>query len=269
MGDEWPWAPPEYTTWQDVFTEMNSLGRSQNDCAIFAAIAEAESSFDLTVLNNTPATGDYSVGAFQINYNGSLYAGRAAEFGTPEQLALGGLTKQCLAANAIGASSFTPWSTFNSGAYIQYLHGAVPPGGGGGAGGTPPQIQDGSTGPYVITLQQDLNVLGYGLAVDGDFGPLTLAAVEAFQRSQGIGVDGIVGPITWQHLANAVATAEGGASPGPTTIPGGSVPPSEPPGNADPATVGEWSNLVYVGGPELGSTLSNVAAYANAIGGFQ
>ena len=268
MGDEWPWAPPEYTTWQDVFTEMNSLGRSQNDCAIFAAIAEAEASFDLTVLNNTPSTGDYSVGTFQINYNGSLYAERAAKYGTPQQLATGGLTKQCLAANDIGAYSFTPWSTFNSGAYIQYLHGGVPPGGGGGTGGAPPTIREGSTGPYVITLQQDLNVLGYGLAVDGDFGPLTNNAVLAFQRSQGIGVDGIVGPITWQHLNDAVATAQGGGSPGPTTIPPGSTPPSEPPGNADPTTVQAWSDMVEGLGPAYNAGLSGIYQYTQAIGGI-
>lgn len=268
MGDEWPWAPPEYTTWQAVFTEMNSLGRSQNDCAIFAAIAEAESGFDLTVLNNTPGTGDYSVGIFQINYYGSLYNGRAAEFGTPRQLALGGLTKQCIAANSVGASSFKPWSTFNDGAYLQYLHGATPPGGGGGPSGTPPELSEGSTGPYVTTLQRDLDVLGYGIPVDGIFGPLTYNAVVAFQRSQKIGVDGIVGPVTWQHLANAVATAQGGGSPGPTSLPGGSTPPSEPPGNADPTTVQAWSDMVEGLGPAYNAGLSGIYQYTQSIGGL-
>lgn len=248
---------------------MNSLGRSQNDCAIFAAIAEAESSFDLSVVNNTPSTGDLSVGCWQINYYGSLYGPRAAEFGTPAELVAGGLSKQALAANVIGANSFTPWSTFTSGAYLQYLHGAVPPSQGGGSGGTPPTLSEGATGPYVITLQQDLNTQGAGLAVDGDFGPLTLAAVEWFQRGNNLTVDGIVGPITWQTLANNIARAQGGGNPGPTVIPPGGTPAVEPPGNADPATVAEWSNLVYVGGPELGATLANIAAYGNSIGGLQ
>jgi peptidoglycan hydrolase-like protein with peptidoglycan-binding domain len=35
-----------------------------------------------------------------------------------------------------------------------------------------------------------------GLAADGDFGPLTLRAVRAFQTSHGLVVDGIVGPAT-------------------------------------------------------------------------
>ncbi|MCL2587757.1 MAG: peptidoglycan-binding protein [Firmicutes bacterium] len=38
------------------------------------------------------------------------------------------------------------------------------------------------------------------LAEDGIFGPLTLAAVRAFQSRFGLAVDGIVGPITWAAL---------------------------------------------------------------------
>jgi len=224
-------------TWQTVFTEMNSLGQSQENAAVYAAIAEAESGLDLTVLNDTPATSDYSVGLFQINYYGSLYTSRAAKYGTPQQLALGGVTKQCLAAVDIGSGGFTPWSTYNNGAYLQYLHGAVAPTGT-TTSGAPPTIQEGSTGPYVVQLQTDLDQLGYSLAKDGDFGPLTRAAVISFQAQQGIAQDGIVGPITWQHLANAIATQQGGANPGPTSIP---PPPSEPPGNVDPDTINGWA----------------------------
>lgn len=268
MGDEWPWAPPQFSTWQETFTEMNSLGVSQNNAAIYAAIAEAESNFDLTVLNNTPPTGDYSVGEFQINYFQSLYASRAARFGTPQQLATGGLTKQCLAAIVIGSGGFTPWSTFTNGAYLKYLHGAVPPGGGGGPGGGLPVLREGSTGPFVVQLQNDLDQLGEQLAQDGDFGPLTLAAVIRFQRRAGIAVDGIVGPQTWQALASAIDTAHGGGQPGPTTLPGGPVPPSEPPGNVDPSVVGRWSDLVFAGGRELGTTLGRIDNYSHAIGGL-
>jgi peptidoglycan hydrolase-like protein with peptidoglycan-binding domain len=46
---------------------------------------------------------------------------------------------------------------------------------------------------------------GHTLAVDGIFGPQTATAVRAFQRAMateipGFGVDGIVGPRTWQAL---------------------------------------------------------------------
>lgn len=54
----------------------------------------------------------------------------------------------------------------------------------------------GDTGPVVRTLQQQLDDHGSHLAVDGIFGPLTKAAVSAFQQRSGLAVDGIVGPQT-------------------------------------------------------------------------
>ncbi len=41
------------------------------------------------------------------------------------------------------------------------------------------------------------------LPVDGNFGPGTARAVVAFQSSQGIGADGVVGPDTWRRLLAA------------------------------------------------------------------
>src|SRR5262245_1455957 len=60
-------------------------------------------------------------------------------------------------------------------------------------------LSQGSTGPEVRTLQTSLNEKLFprpNLVVDGFFGPLTRAAVVAFQRQAGLVQDGIVGPIT-------------------------------------------------------------------------
>ena len=65
-----------------------------------------------------------------------------------------------------------------------------------------PTIRYGSRSPAVEELQQKLNQAGAtpALAVDGIFGPLTRAAVVAFQRAQGLEPDGIVGPLTWGRM---------------------------------------------------------------------
>lgn len=67
-------------------------------------------------------------------------------------------------------------------------------------------LQRGSTGQAVSQLQAGLrrvfdSYAGH-LAVDGDFGPATEAAVKQFQsRTPGLAVDGIVGPATKKALA--------------------------------------------------------------------
>ncbi|MDQ0986121.1 peptidoglycan-binding protein [Streptomyces sp. V2I9] len=61
-------------------------------------------------------------------------------------------------------------------------------------------IEQGATGDRVREIQCLLGYHGYGLTVDGQFGPATYNAVTSFQRARGIGVDGIVGPSTWRQL---------------------------------------------------------------------
>ena len=65
----------------------------------------------------------------------------------------------------------------------------------------------GKPGAGVRDIQEGLNRLGYGLNVDGDFGPLTEAAVRKFQAVKGLEVDGVVGPATWAALKDAVNEA--------------------------------------------------------------
>jgi hypothetical protein len=63
-----------------------------------------------------------------------------------------------------------------------------------------PILKFGAKGDAVHVLQRDLNAHGGKLAVDGVFGPATLAAVKRFQKAAGIASDGIVGPVTWSKL---------------------------------------------------------------------
>ena len=78
--------------------------------------------------------------------------------------------------------------------------------GGGGSHYAPvvpdmPMVYRGCTGDAVKTLQDKLNTLGYNSGnVDGIFGAKTYAAVTAFQKANGLGVDGIVGKLTWGKL---------------------------------------------------------------------
>jgi len=63
-------------------------------------------------------------------------------------------------------------------------------------------LRRGMSGPSIRQVQERLNELGANprLSTDGVFGPLTEAAVIAFQRSRGLNSDGVVGPITWNAL---------------------------------------------------------------------
>lgn len=71
-----------------------------------------------------------------------------------------------------------------------------------------PTLRLGARGPHVVQLQQRLAALHYDVGgVDGVFGDSTLHGVIAFQKVQRIGVDGTVGPITWNRLDRPVVPA--------------------------------------------------------------
>lgn len=62
-------------------------------------------------------------------------------------------------------------------------------------------VRRGNTGAIVYVLQHAINVhTDAKLVLDGSFGPATEAAVKAFQKTQKITVDGIVGASTWDRL---------------------------------------------------------------------
>lgn len=69
-------------------------------------------------------------------------------------------------------------------------------------------VRMGDRGAVVEFLQTQLDKDGYrltrqgkpGAGIDGHFGRITDKAVRQFQRDEGLVVDGIVGPATWQTL---------------------------------------------------------------------
>ena len=74
-----------------------------------------------------------------------------------------------------------------------------------------PVLQQGqqAPGPLAVepirSLQYLLRHHGHSnVVVDGIFGPVTAAAVRAFQQARGLVVDGIVGNQTWPMLIVAV-----------------------------------------------------------------
>jgi peptidoglycan hydrolase-like protein with peptidoglycan-binding domain len=72
-----------------------------------------------------------------------------------------------------------------------------------------PTLRAGSTGPAVRRLQRALRrTPDLSLVVDGVFGSRTDAAVRLFQGTQGLAVDGIVGPATWSALPDGGAMPE-------------------------------------------------------------
>lgn len=70
-------------------------------------------------------------------------------------------------------------------------------------------VKVGSTGQAVRAVQRLLrDRLGYDLAVDGDFGPITDNVVVAMQNAYDLTPDGIVGPKTWKALVAASPLAQ-------------------------------------------------------------
>lgn len=67
----------------------------------------------------------------------------------------------------------------------------------------------------VRAIQSRLSANGYGLCVDGSYGPLTQQAVSKFQAARGQAVNGIVSPGTWQLLVQRLTDPEFPAGPQP------------------------------------------------------
>jgi len=128
-----------------------------------------------------------------------------------------------------------------------------------------PTLRVGATGPDVVELQEKLSRAGHACTPDGQFGPMTRAAVVAFQSAHGLAADGIVGPMTWGALDGAKAAPAPAATPpaatgGEAPPPAATTPASTP--AATPASTGETTPASTSGpaGPANAGTAAGPAA---------
>jgi N-acetyl-anhydromuramyl-L-alanine amidase AmpD len=80
----------------------------------------------------------------------------------------------------------------------------------------PPTLRRGAQGWQVKKLQKLLRAHGLlpePAKIDGDFGELTEASVQAFQTLHDLEADGIVGPLTWHALVAAPAVVASSPEP--------------------------------------------------------
>jgi len=135
--------------------------------------------------------GRQAVRLWSAHYNGSPHIcgpGSCKELGIDADgtqwtdRAMGGrnLDESLLAADFFGTPPATGWTA----AMINDL----------------PLVKQGDIGNDVRTVQALCIARGHAVAVDGDFGNATAAAVRAVQASYGISVDSVVGPQTWAVL---------------------------------------------------------------------
>lgn len=85
-------------------------------------------------------------------------------------------------------------------------------------------VRQGSSGEAVKAAQTALRKHGHNISVDGAFGPATDSAVRAVQSANGLTVDGIVGPQTWQTL---IGGSGGGGGSFSLPLPRSALPRSE------------------------------------------
>lgn len=114
-----------------------------------------------------------------------------------------GITTHANVTGAFHESTHTdPGDHFPMDAYLEQVRNAI------AGGGTidlthaekSPLLDQGATGQRVKDIQNALNHAGNTLAVDGDFGPKTEAALLAFQQAQGLNATGTTTPETWAAL---------------------------------------------------------------------
>ena len=142
--------------------------------------------------------------------SGSIAA--ATAFQKNNGLKVDGLTGQSTYAALFSSSAVAAGSSSSSGSSSS------------GSSSTYVKLKSGDKGTEVKKLQQALKDLGYDVSADGTYGPITVAAVIAFQKLNGLDDDGIAGAKTQTVLYSGNAkrydsssgSSSGGSSSGST-----------------------------------------------------
>lgn len=79
-------------------------------------------------------------------------------------------------------------------------------------------VKTGARGQAVTRIQEWLNLHGFGLAIDSDFGPVTKRKVQEFQEDRGIATTGIVNPSTFEALVDPLRQVLASLNPGRHTL---------------------------------------------------
>ena len=154
-----------------------AAGFSDRDAQIMAAIAMAESGGRSGAFNGNAATGDKSYGLWQVNMLGAMGPERRRQFGISNNAQLFDPATNANAARQVYQSQgFGAWSVYRSGAYRQFLPGAMAAGGAPGGfnsaglmGGIQRAGQQlgGAIGTeQAVTNQEKFNALVYGITKD-------------------------------------------------------------------------------------------------------
>lgn len=116
---------------QDVINLWVDNGGDPSKAPIAAAIvfSTENPSGNAGLVNDNPATQDYSVGLWQINYFGGLLAQRTSQFGSPEALASDpNLQAKAAISLSQNGQNWQPWATADMGYpdYSQPVPGPLP-----------------------------------------------------------------------------------------------------------------------------------------------
>lgn len=171
-----------------LYSDAKSSGNSQSSGGT-TTLRKGSTGTNVVTLQSRLISLGYSCGS----------AGADGDFGTATLSAVK-LFQQANGLEVDGVVGAKTWAALNGSSAVKYTTGTTSTSSSTDVSAYP-IVRYGSKNSYVKTLQKMLNDKGYNCGtVDGQFGQKTLAAVKAFQKNNGLTVDGVVGRMTWAAL---------------------------------------------------------------------